>query len=153
VPLGQQLATAPDENRAPIQVIADTLLNMREHSNVAAVFAFSVAAVMYYTLFLRSQLVPRWLSGWGVAAALLIMTACLLALVSNNDVTGYAFLILPILVQEMVLAVWLLVKGFRPSPLTSTASSESSTTLSRNDSTVRSGAAPTSSGSSPTATP
>jgi hypothetical protein len=153
VPLGQQLATAPDENRAPIQVIADTFLNMREHSNVAAVFAFSVAAVMYYTLFLRSQLVPRWLSGWGVAAALLIVTACLLALVSNNDVTGYAFLILPILVQEMVLAVWLLVKGFRPSPLTSAASSESSTTLSRNDSTVRSGAAPTSSGSSPTATP
>lgn len=89
---------------------------MREHSNVAAVFAFSVAAVMYYTLFLRSQLVPRWLSGWGVAAALLIMTACPLALVSNNDVTGYAFLILPILVQEMDLAVWLLVKGFRPSP-------------------------------------
>jgi Domain of unknown function (DUF4386) len=143
VPLGQQLGTAPDENRAPIQVIADTILNLREHSNVAAVFAFSVAALMYYSLFFRSRLVPRWLSGWGVAAALLMMTAGLLALVTNSDVTSYVFLILPIAVQEMVLAVWLLVKGFRPSPLTSTAASESSTTPSRNGSTVRPAVAPT----------
>jgi len=100
--------------------------------------------VMYYSLFFRSRLVPRWLSGWGVAAAFLMMTAGVLALVSNSDVTSYAFLILPIAVQEMVLAVWLLVKGFRPSPLTSSAASESSTTLSRNASTVRSAAAPTS---------
>ena len=152
VPLGQQLATAPDDESAPIQAIADTLLNMREHSNVAAVFAFSLAALMYYTLFYRSQLVPRWLSGWGVAAALLIMTACLLALVSNNDVTGYTFLILPILVQEMVWPSGSWLRASARPPLTFTAS-ESSTTLSRNDSTVRSGAAPTSSGSSPTATP
>jgi len=130
LPLGQQLATAPDADRAPIQVIAGTLLNIRDHSNVAAVFAFSVAAVMYYTLFFRSRLVPRWLSGWGVAGALLMMSAGVLALVSNGDVTGYVFLILPILVQELVLAVWLLVKGFRWSPLTSTESSESSTSLS-----------------------
>jgi hypothetical protein len=128
VPLSQQLATEPDLNLAPIQVIGDTLLNIRDHSNVAAIFAFSVAAVMYYTLFYRSRLVPRWLAGWGVAGALLMMTAGLLALVSNRDVTGYTFLILPTLVQELVLAVWLLVKGFRLSPLTSAASSESPTT-------------------------
>jgi len=129
VPLGQQLATAPGENGAPIQVVAGTLLNLREHANVAAVFAFSVGAVMYYSLFFRSRLVPRWLSGWGLAGALLMMTAGVLALVSNSDVTGYVFLILPIFVQEMVLAVWLLVKGFRPSPLTPTAASESSPLL------------------------
>ena len=72
---------------------------------------------MYYSLFWRSRLVPRWLSGWGIAATCLIMTACLLALTSNSPVTGYTLLILPIAVQELVLAVWLLIKGFRPSPL------------------------------------
>jgi len=47
-----------------------------------------------------------------------MMTACLLALFSNSPVTGYTFLFLPIAVQEMVLAGWLLVKGLSASPLT-----------------------------------
>jgi hypothetical protein len=115
--LGQQLATAPAANRAPIYVMADSLLSVRDHSTLAAVFAFSLGALMYYALFYRSRLVPRWLSGWGMAAALLIMTACLLALFSNSPVTGYKLLILPIAVQEMVFAVRLLVKGFSPCPI------------------------------------
>jgi Domain of unknown function (DUF4386) len=134
--LGQQLATAPDDSRAPIHTIADSLLSMRDHSALAGVFAFSVGALMYYTLFYRSRLVPRWLSGWGVAGALLMMTACLLALFSNSPVTGYTLLILPILVQELVLAGWLLVKGFSPSALMSSASSEISTTPSRTTATA-----------------
>jgi hypothetical protein len=122
--LGRQLATAPTENQAPIQAIADVLVSMREHSTLVAVFAFTVGALMYYTLFYRARLVPRWLSGWGLAAVLLMMTACLLSLFSDSPVTGYTFLFLPIAVQEMVLAGWLLVKGFSPSPPTSTASSQ-----------------------------
>jgi hypothetical protein len=123
--LGQQhLAAAPADNPAAIHEIADSLLSMRDHSTLAGVFAFCVGALMYYALFYRSRLVPRWLSVWGLAGALLMMSACLLALFSNNPVTGYTFLILPIAVQEMVLALWLLAKGFNPSPQTSGASTQ-----------------------------
>jgi hypothetical protein len=124
LPLGRQLATASAEDQSTIQMMADTLLSMREHSTLVAVFAFTLGALMYYTLFYRGRLVPRWLSGWGLAAVLLMLTACLLALFSDRPVTGYTFLFLPIAVQEMVLAGWLLVKGFRPPPPTSTASSD-----------------------------
>ena len=117
--LGQEVATAPADDQAPIQAIAGALLSMREHATLVAVFAFTLGALMYYTLFYRARLVPRWLSGWGLAAALLMMTACLLALFSNSGVTGYTALILPIAVQEMVFAGWMLVKGFTPSPLPS----------------------------------
>ncbi|OLE24676.1 MAG: hypothetical protein AUG44_18415 [Actinobacteria bacterium 13_1_20CM_3_71_11] len=84
---------------------------MRDRSTLAGVFAFCVGALMYYALFYRSRLVPRWLSGWGIAGALLMLIACLLALFSDSPVTGYVVLILPILVQELVLAAWLLIKG------------------------------------------
>lgn len=114
LPLAQRLATAPAGSRASINAIAGSLLSMREHSTLAGVFAFSLGALMYYALFYRSRLVPRWLSGWGIAGVLLMMTACLLALFSDNPVTGYVPLILPIFVQELVLAGWLLVKGFSP---------------------------------------
>jgi len=126
--LGQELATAPAADRAAYQTVGDSLLATREHAALAGVFAFSVGAFMYYVVFYRSRLVPRWLPGWGMAGAALMMTACLLALFSNSPVTGYVLLALPIAVQEMVFAVWLLVKGFSPSPLPSTMSSDSPTT-------------------------
>ena len=114
--LAQQLATAPPGDRAPTYAMADTLVSVREHSALVAVFAFTVGAFMYYLVFYRSRLVPRWLSGWGLAAALPMMTACLLALFHDTPVTGYVLLAVPLGVQEMVLAVWLLVKGFSPPP-------------------------------------
>jgi len=125
--LGRQVVTAPADDRAAIQMIADTLLGMREHSTMVGAFAFTLGALMYYIVFYRARLVPRWLSGWGIAATLLMMTACLVSLFSDNPVTGYTFLFLPILVQELVLAGWLLVKGISPSALTWTASLQSAT--------------------------
>lgn len=120
--LAQQLTTAPAGDRAATYAMADTLVSVREHSAVAAVFAVSVGAFMYYLVFWRARLVPRWLSGWGLAAVLLMLTASVLALVSDNPVTGYVPLALPLGVQELVLAVWLLVKGFSPLPPTPSVS-------------------------------
>ena len=113
LPLGQELATGQADDQGSIRAIADSLLSARDHSNLAAIFAFNLGALMYYALFYRSQLVPRWLSGWGIAGVLLMISACLMALFSDSPITGYTLLVLPIAVQELVLAVWLLVKGFR----------------------------------------
>jgi len=70
---------------------------------------------MYYWIFFRTGLVPRWLSGWGLAGVILGFTAAMLVLFR---VTGYmsalqVLLNVPIGVNEMVLAVWLIVRGFR----------------------------------------
>jgi len=67
---------------------------------------------MYYTLFYQTRLIPRWLSGFGIAAIVLLTAACLLALFSGNRITSYIPLAAPIAVQELVLAVWLIAKGF-----------------------------------------
>jgi hypothetical protein len=126
LPLGRQLTAASADSSAVIHEMADSLLNMRDHSTLAGGLAFCVSALLYYVLLYRARLVPRWLSTWGLAGALVMMSACLLALFRGNPVTGYTFLILPIAVQEMVLALWLLARGFNPSPRTSSPAADSS---------------------------
>jgi Domain of unknown function (DUF4386) len=108
--------TAAGADRASLQVLGDSLVGVRDHASLLGVFAFCVGAFIYYYLFYRSRLIPRWLSGWGILAIILMAAACTAALFSDNAVTGYVPLVIPIGVQEIVLAVWLIVKGFSPSP-------------------------------------
>jgi uncharacterized membrane protein len=115
--VGQLFARAATADRASVQAIGDALVGVRQESVLAGVFAFAVGALMYYAIFYRSQLIPRWLSGWGIVGVILMLAACLSALFTRNPVTSYMILILPIAVQEMVLAVWLIAKGFNPSAL------------------------------------
>lgn len=115
--LSRQFATAGAADRASLQAIGNSLASVRDHAALMGVFAFCVGAFMYYFLFFQSRLLPRWLSGWGIVAILLMLTACVLALFSDSPVTGYILLALPIGLQEMVLGVWLIVKGFNPSEI------------------------------------
>jgi hypothetical protein len=73
--------------------------------------AFSLGALAIYYLFYRSRLIPRWLSIWGLVGATLYLAAPLL------DMFGFALdpLMAPLALQEMVLAIWLIVKGFNSS--------------------------------------
>ena len=110
--LGRQLASAAAADRASFRAVGDSLVSVRDHAMLLGVFAFCLGAFMYYLLFFRSRLIPRWLSGWGIAAIILMMVACVSSLFSDRPVTGYVPLVLPIAVQEMVLAVWLIARGF-----------------------------------------
>jgi hypothetical protein len=111
--VAQQFTHTTRTDHAWLQALGDALLALRQEAILAGVFAFAVGGLMYYAVFYRSRLVARWLSGWGIAAELVMLVACLLALFSRNAVTSYTILALPIAVQEMVLAVWLIARGFR----------------------------------------
>jgi hypothetical protein len=110
--VAQQFTEAAGADRSWLQAIGDSLVGVRQEAILAGVFAFAVGALMYYYAFFRSRLLPRWLSGWGIAGALLMLVACLSALFSRNPVTSYTILIPPIAVQEIVMAVWLIARGF-----------------------------------------
>ncbi len=117
--LGPQFTSAVAADRTSLQAIGDLLVSVKNHAGLVAVFAFCLGAFMYYYLFFQSRLIPRWLSGFGIVAIILMMTACVLSLFSGNLITSYISLAAPIAVQEMVLAVWLIVKGFNPSAIAS----------------------------------
>ena len=75
---------------------------------------FCLGALMFYTVLYRSRLVPRWITGWGLAAVVPYLTAEFLVVFAVFDSTSSTavLLFLPMALQEMVLAVWLIVKGF-----------------------------------------
>jgi hypothetical protein len=72
---------------------------------------FSLGALMLYYLMYQARLIPRWLSVWGIVAAVLYLAGGLIAMFSTN----LGVLLLPMLPQEMVMALWLIVKGYNPS--------------------------------------
>jgi hypothetical protein len=115
--LSQRFAVGAGE-QASLQAIGDSFLNVRTYAApLIGVLAFCVGAFLYNLLFFRSRLVPRWLSGFGIAAVVSLTVACALSLFTGNRITSYIPLAAPIFVQELALAVWLIVKGFSTSAM------------------------------------
>lgn len=87
--------------------------------DVGLLLAFSVGGLLYYLVFYRSRLIPTWLSAWGIAGVILLMVAAVLIVFGAIEPlsVGQVALAVPIGLQEMVLAVWLIVKGFDRSAL------------------------------------
>lgn len=77
---------------------------------------FSLSALLLYYMFLRVKLIPGFISVWGLIAAALVLLNTVLGWFSPDlgeslgMVTG-----LPMLLNEVFLGIWLIVRGFYPS--------------------------------------
>ena len=79
---------------------------------------FGLAALPFFWGLFRSRLVPRYISIWGLLAAVSVLTWNLLEFFGISVSFGM-ILALPIIVNEVFLAIWLIVKGFNPSAIAS----------------------------------
>jgi hypothetical protein len=106
-------AGAPAESY--FQTMGTLLLAGNEAMSTILIIVFSLNALMLYTVFYQSKLIPRWISIWGFIAILLHLTTAFLLLfgiVESSDMSTLMIFNFLILVQEMVMAVWLIAKGF-----------------------------------------
>ncbi len=121
--LGKEFVSAGSPATSEFQTLGNLILTVGDRSGfVIAVIAFALGAVMYYYVFYESKLIPRWLSGWGMIAAALILLEAVVTMFSGKPFAAAGItllLVLPIALQEMVLAVWLIIKGFNPSAIAS----------------------------------
>jgi hypothetical protein len=115
--LSQEFVKAGANSGSYFQTFGKLLLAARDYSSLAGILAFYLGGLMYYVIFLKSKLIPSWLSIWGIVGVLMGMLAALLVMfhVAGTMSTTQIVLNLPIAVQEMVLAIWLIVKGFNSS--------------------------------------
>jgi hypothetical protein len=100
------LSTQPDAG--PTAGLVRTVEAVAWDQLVAIPFAFG--ALMFYVLLYQSRLVPRWLSVWGLVGAALYVVPPLGSMFGLS----LGVLMAPLAVQEMVMAAWLIAKGFTP---------------------------------------
>ena len=119
VTLSQESTNAGAAASSAYQVQAVLVMAARDSLGEVAVLAFGLGALMYYWVFYRARLVPRWLSVWGLVAIASVMLSGILVMLRITEPmsTTQVVLALPIFLQEMVLAVWLIAKGFNPSAI------------------------------------
>jgi len=91
-------------------------------ANAVTAFVFCLGAAMFYVLLYPSRIVPRWITVWGFLAIPLYAAAYVLAMygaigINSSEVN---LLCLPLAVQEMVLAIWMIARGFRPAAVSNT---------------------------------
>ncbi len=119
--LSQEVARAGASQPIQYQAVVTVLKTASDYAVVLGQSVFCVGAVMLYSLLYMSRCVPRWLSLWGLIGAPLMLAAGFsLAVTGDPNSTVSSILYAPLALQEMVLAVWLLVRGFNPPKVTRT---------------------------------
>lgn len=88
-------------------------LALHDTAFLMVLLVFSCGTLLLYPMLYVFRLVPRMLALWGLIGGLMLLVSCVLIMFGQIEVGGTTDLILslPIWVNEMALALWLLVKG------------------------------------------
>ncbi|MHC1787794.1 MAG: DUF4386 domain-containing protein [Christensenellales bacterium] len=111
--LGREFIKAGAPAAAHFQSLVALLLGGNDWIIAMGYIVFSLGAFMFYSLLFKSGLLPRWLSVWGFAGAAAYLAESLFFMFGFK----WEFLFYPLALQEMVMAVWLIVRGFNRSAL------------------------------------
>jgi hypothetical protein len=115
VSLSQDYVKLGVDQASQFRIMGRAMLALRRWAGfVLGVVAFCLGASLYYYVFFRTRIVPRWLSAWGLIAVAMLLTMAVLVMFGGEPSGMMLVLALPIAAQEMVLALWLIVKGFAP---------------------------------------
>ena len=75
------------------------------------IYFFISGALFFYILLYRTQVISKFISVWGIIATLILFTVTIIKLF-GFDLPIFQVLLLPIILNELFLSVWLMIKGF-----------------------------------------
>ncbi|WP_420630296.1 DUF4386 domain-containing protein [Candidatus Leptofilum sp.] len=87
-----------------------------EHAQLTGLLVpvfMGLGALLLYGLLYQAKLIPRFISVWGFIAAILMITANVFEFGMNTIM----LLVLPLILNEIFLGIWLIVKGFNAPPI------------------------------------
>lgn len=107
--------TAAQAEAASLQVVGHVLLQTKDFITPVLTIVFIIGAILLYTLFYLTKLIPRWLSVWGLIGAAIYVAVDLFGLFGLD--LHLDILYVPLAVQEMAMALWLIIRGFSQTAL------------------------------------
>lgn len=104
------------ETEGPLTQFA---LAMHDWMFLLVLIVFSVGTFLLYPMLFRFRIVPKTLAVWGLIGGAMLLLSCVSILFGWIEMGGTTDLILslPIWINEMALAIWLIFKGFNLSYL------------------------------------
>jgi hypothetical protein len=115
VPLSNTMTAGPGSSSTAGERLGRLVIDS-DGASIIMSLVFALGGALFYVLLFRSRIVPRWIASWGLIGVTAYAAAYLLALyeVVGINSAEVNLLCLPLAVQEMVLAVWMIARGFRP---------------------------------------
>jgi hypothetical protein len=117
VALGNEYS-ATGADSAALQSMGNLLYQFQDRLATVGPLFFLIGAACLYLSFYRTQLIPRWLSVWGLIGVVCSLASALLKFFHMDTGIGF-YLEMVIAPQELVMAIWLIVKGFNPAAIAS----------------------------------
>jgi hypothetical protein len=122
ITLSQGYVKAGTPDTSYFQAIGTSLLaNYDYWAGPINTIVFCLGALMFYSLLYQSKLIPRFISVWGLIGTIMHLVEGFLVMFGllSPFSTLEFILALPVAVNEMFLAIWLIGKGFNPSAIAS----------------------------------
>ena len=117
--LSRGFVQAGTQDASSFHTLGELLLATRDWGGhgILDVAVFPLGALIFSYALYQSKLIPRWLSGWGFITAILYWIPGMLVMFALISPLSTHMIVLqaPLGLQEMVMAVWLIVKGFNAS--------------------------------------
>ena len=122
IALSQEYVKAGDSDTSYFQTVGTLCIAERGLTFRMVMIVVSLGALMFYYLLYQSKLIPRFISVWGLIGAPLSLAGGVIAIFGYRArvsmPTPTMILGLPIMLNEILLGIWLIVKGFNPSAIT-----------------------------------
>jgi hypothetical protein len=113
--LSEEFVRAGAPEASSFQNLGTLLLAERYWAFQMVSITFGLGALMFYYMLYQSKLIPRFVSIWGLIGAAVVLANTMF------DMFGLSLANLGVLMllNELFLGVWLIVKGFNPSAIAS----------------------------------
>lgn len=128
ISLSKVYTTEAAQNASYLQSLGNSIHSEIYWATIIYIIIYTLGGVTFYYLLYKSKLVPRFLSIWGLMAVVLLFVGAILGLFSLGIfnrlplMKAMVYFAPPIAINEFVLALWLIIKGYNLPAINSDAS-------------------------------